>query len=57
MREYRVQKVSRRKAGQLREWEECRPAPVREEKAMVVGRDCNISEGGGGKSIPEPREE
>ena len=52
-----MHEVSRRKAGQLREWEECPPAPVREEKAMVVGRDCNISEGGGGKSIPEPREE
>ena len=52
-----MHEVSRRKAGQLREWEECPPAPVREEKARGVGRDCNISEGGGGKSIPEPREE
>ena len=27
-----MHEVSRRKAGQLREWEECRPAPVEKRK-------------------------
>lgn len=44
MREYRVQKVSRRKAGQLRRWEEY-GSSIGDEEVVVAGRGCSISGG------------